>query len=198
MFTGIVKEIGFIKSVRGHGDGRVFEITAKTPGINVDNSIAVNGTCLTVTSRRGRSFTAEAMRETLLKTNLSFLKTGDPVNLERAISLQELLGGHIVQGHIDAIGRVTKIRKLKTSLLVTISFQAKFRKYLIPVGSVTVDGVSLTTARLRATSFDVAIIPYTMEHTIFHRYKAGTRVNLEFDVLGKYVEQLLKHSVQLQ
>lgn len=192
MFTGIIKEIGTIKSVRRHGDGKVFEIAAKTSNLRVDNSIAVNGTCLTVISRRSKSFTTEAMRETLLKTNLSLLKAGDPVNLERAVSLRELLGGHLVLGHVDTVGKVKQITKFQSSWIVSILFPKKFRKYLISVGSVAVDGVSLTVARLRKNSFDVAIIPYTLEHTIVHRYTQGTKVNLEFDVLGKYVEQLLR------
>ncbi len=194
MFTGIIKEIGTIKSVRRHGDGKVFQIAAKASDLKVDNSIAVNGTCLTVTSRRRESFTTEAMRETLLKTNLAFLKAGDPVNLERAVSLKELLGGHLVLGHVDTIGRVQHITKLQSSWLISINFPAKFQKYLISVGSVAVDGVSLTVARLHKASFDVAIIPYTLEHTIFQWYGVGTKVNLEFDVLGKYVEQLLKRA----
>ncbi|MDE3058724.1 MAG: riboflavin synthase [Bacteroidota bacterium] len=192
MFTGIVKEIGTVKSVRRHGDGRIFEIAANT-GVDIDNSIAVNGTCLTVTSRRSKSFTTEAMRETLLKTTLSFLKIGSPVNVERAISLKDLLGGHLVLGHVDTVGRVKRVTKFESSWLVSISFPAKFRKYLIPVGSVAVDGVSVTVARLHGDSFEVAVIPYTMEHTIFQWYRAGTNVNLEFDVLGKYVEQLLSN-----
>jgi riboflavin synthase len=198
MFTGIIKEIGTVKSIRRHGDGKVFEFAAKVSDLKVDNSIAVNGTCLTVIARGRKSFTTEAMRETLLKTNLGFLKTSDAVNLERAVSLGELLGGHLVLGHVDTIGNVKKITKLQSSWLVSINFPVKFRKYLISVGSVAVDGVSLTVARLHKTSFDVAIIPYTLEHTTFQWYNIGTKVNLEFDVLGKYVEQLLKRPAFLR
>jgi riboflavin synthase len=133
------------------------------------------------------------VHETLSKTNLGLLKPAMGVNLERAVSLEQRLGGHLVQGHVDGIGRVTRIEDLETSRLYTFSIEKKFRKYLIPVGSVAVDGVSLTVARCAATSFTVAIIPFTLEHTVFNSYEKGSIVNLEFDLIGKYIESLMKH-----
>jgi riboflavin synthase len=122
------------------------------------------------------------------------LHVGSSVNLERAVSLNQRLGGHLVQGHVDITGTVLKRTVLKTSWMFAIRFPKKFRKYLIPVGSISVDGVSLTVARLHADYFEVAIIPYTYNQTIFHEYKAGSIVNLEFDLIGKYIESLLHNN----
>ncbi|MGE5315259.1 MAG: riboflavin synthase [Acidobacteriota bacterium] len=195
MFTGIVEETGTVKAAVRRGDGVDFTFTAKkvTKGLGIDNSIAVNGTCLTVTTKKGNTFNVHAVRETLLKTNLGRLAPGMNVNLERAVSLEQRLGGHLVQGHIDGVGVVSKIEELETSRMYTFSIDRKFRKYLIPVGSVSVDGVSLTVARVAPASFTVAIIPYTYEHTVFRTYEKGTQVNLEFDLIGKYIESLMKH-----
>jgi riboflavin synthase len=195
MFTGIIEEIGRVKTIRFRGDGMRIEIAAKKvlAGLRIDNSISVNGTCLTVVSRAPGSFSLDAVKETLRKTNISGLRSGSKVNLERAVTLHQRLGGHLVQGHVDTAGTVRKRTDLKTSWMYTISFSKRFRKYLIPVGSIAVDGVSLTVARLFADRFDVAIIPFTFEHTIFHEYKAGSKVNLEFDLVGKYIESLLRH-----
>lgn len=193
MFTGIVEEVGKVKAVRAHGDGIQFEISAKRvlSSLGVDNSIAVNGTCLTVVSRKRGSFSVEAVKETLAKTSLGGFRVGSKVNLERAVSLNQRLGGHLVQGHVDTTGTVLKRVDLRTSWMFSIRFPKQFRKYLIPVGSIAVDGVSLTVARLHADHFEVAIIPYTIENTIFQDYRAGSRVNLEFDIIGKYIESLL-------
>ncbi|MCX6136838.1 MAG: riboflavin synthase [Ignavibacteriales bacterium] len=193
MFTGIVEEVGKVKSIHVRGDGIRFVFKARRvmKGLRRDNSIAVNGTCLTVVDYTAATFSVDAVKETLLKTSLGQLVIGSRVNLERPLSLQQRLGGHLVQGHIDATGTIVKKTTLESSWMFTIRFDRKFRKYLIPVGSITVDGVSLTVARLRAAEFDVAIIPYTMAHTVFQSYKSGSRVNLEFDLVGKYVESLL-------
>ncbi len=181
---------------RKRDDGIQFEIQTKTiaSGLKVDNSIAVNGTCLTVVRRRQRVLTFDAVKETLSKTSLGALRTGSSVNLERAVSLNQRLGGHLVQGHIDTTGTVMKCAALKSSWMFTIRFPKKYRKYLIPVGSIAVDGVSLTVARLHADYFEVAIIPYTYEQTIFHEYKTGSLVNLEFDLIGKYIESLMHNN----
>lgn len=195
MFTGIVEEIGNVKAIRVRGDGMRIEIGAKKVlmGLSVDNSISVNGTCLTVVSRTRGSFSLDAVKETLRKTSLGGLRSGSEVNLERAVTLHQRLGGHLVQGHVDTPGTVLKRTNLKTSWMYTIGFPKRFRKYLIPVGSIAVDGVSLTVARLFADRFVVAIIPFTFENTIFHEYSAGSKVNLEFDIVGKYIESLLRH-----
>jgi riboflavin synthase len=195
MFTGIVEEVGRVCSVRKRDDGIQFDIHAKkiSSGLKVDNSIAVNGTCLTVVRRKQGVLTFDAVKETLSKTSLRGLHVGSSVNLERAVSLDQRLGGHLVQGHVDTTGTVIKRTVLKASWMFAIRFPKKFRKYLIPVGSISVDGVSLTVARLHADYFEVAIIPYTYEQTIFHEYKAGSKVNLEFDLIGKYIESLLHY-----
>ncbi len=195
MFTGIIEEIGKVKAIRVRGDGMRIEIGAKKvlTGLGVDNSISVNGTCLTVVSRRRGSFSFDVVKETLRKTSLGGLRNGSKVNLERAVTLHQRLGGHLVQGHIDVPGTILKRTNLKTSWMYTISFPKRFRKYLIPVGSIAVDGVSLTVARLFANRFEVAIIPFTFENTIFHEYSAGSKVNLEFDIVGKYIESLVRH-----
>ena len=193
MFTGIVEEVGNVSSVRKQDDGIQFDIDAKTVSSNLkaDNSIAVNGTCLTVVRRKQRVITVDVVKETLRKTNLGRLHVGSRVNLERPVSLDRRLGGHLVQGHVDTTGTVLKCSVLKASWMFTIRFPNKFRKYLIPVGSIAVDGVSLTVARLHAGRFEVAIIPFTYEHTIFCEYKNGSKVNLEFDLIGKYIESLM-------
>lgn len=194
MFTGIVEEVGTVVSVERRGDGLRCEIVAHRvlPRLAVDHSIAVNGTCLTVVSRRRGAFAVDVVKETLRKTNLRSLHRGSNVNLERAVSLSQRLGGHLVQGHVDATGRILRRSNLKASWMYVIGFPRGFRKYLIHVGSVAVDGVSLTVARLHTAYFEVAIIPYTYSNTIFHEYRRGSRVNLEFDMIGKYVESLLR------
>jgi len=196
MFTGIVEEVGRVCSVRKRDDGIQFDIHAKkiSSGLKADNSIAVNGTCLTVVRRKNGVLTFDAVKETLSKTSLGGLHVGSSVNLERAVSLNQRLGGHLVQGHVDTTGTVLKRAVLKASWMFAIRFPKKFRKYLIPVGSISVDGVSLTVARLHADYFEVAIIPYTYNQTIFHEYKASSIVNLEFDLIGKYIESLLHNN----
>ena len=195
MFTGIIEEIGKIRSIVEFGDGLEFEIEARKvlSDIDVDNSICVNGVCLTVVRRKKNYFTIQAVKETLSKTNLGLLQKGSPVNLERSVKLQDRLGGHLVQGHIDVTGKVEKVETLQTSWMYTISIPKKYRKYLITVGSVAVDGTSLTVARLGRDRFTVAIIPYTFENTVFQQYKKGTKVNFEFDIIGKYLESLVHY-----
>jgi riboflavin synthase len=192
MFTGIIEESGAIESITKFGDGLEFKITAKKvlSGLTVDNSISVNGVCLTIVQRTRKTFTVQAVHETLRKTNLGKQKKGDRVNLERSVRLNDRLGGHLVQGHIDGVGIVKNIKALESSWLYTISLHSKFRKYIIPVGSICVDGVSLTVARIGKSDITVAIIPYTFDHTVFHNYTKGTVVNLEFDIIGKYLESL--------
>ncbi len=195
MFTGIVEEIGTVRLITIHGDGINIEISAKKvlKDLNVDNSICVNGVCLTVVRRKQRSFLIQAVKETLSKTNLSQLTHGSKVNLERSVTLSDRLGGHLVQGHVDTVGTISMVVKLKSSWMYHIKFPKEFRKYLIPVGSITVDGTSLTVARLSKDVMQIAIIPYTYEHTVFHQYTKWTKVNLEFDIIGKYLESLLHY-----
>ncbi len=195
MFTGIIEEIGSIHLPKKFGDGIEFTIRAKKvlKALNVDNSICINGVCLTVVKRNKFEFTVQAVKETLSKTNLGLLKTGSTVNLERSVRLSDRLGGHLVQGHIDATGTVVGVETLESSWMYTISFPKKYRKNLISVGSISVDGTSLTVAQLQRQQFTVAIIPYTYEHTIFKHYKQGSIVNLEFDIIGKYIESIVKY-----
>lgn len=196
MFTGIVEETGTIKKLTKFGDGLEITIAAKRvlTGLKIDNSICVNGVCLTVVHRSSATFTIQAVKETLSKTNLGELKKGSAVNLERSVRLQDRLGGHLVQGHVDTTGIVKQIVTLKSSWMYTIAFPKKYRRYLITVGSVTVDGTSLTVASLHRAEFTVAIIPYTFDNTVFGNYKKGDRVNLEFDIIGKYLESLVHYA----
>lgn len=194
MFTGIVEGLGKITSVKQMGDGLEFTISAPriVKNMRVDNSISVNGVCLTVVKKKSGTITVQVIKETILKSSLGSLKVGSKVNLERSVKLQDRLGGHLVQGHVDSTGVITKIVYLRSSWMYTISFPQKFRKYLITVGSISVDGTSLTIARLKKKEFTVAIIPYTYTNTVFHSYRQGSSVNLEFDMIGKYIESLLK------
>ncbi|MFA6540676.1 MAG: riboflavin synthase [Bacteroidota bacterium] len=196
MFTGIVEETGTILSIVKYGDGLEFTILCNKvlKGLKIDNSISVNGVCLTIVKHSTKSFTIQAVHETLSKTNLGKLRLNDMVNLERSVRLRDRLGGHLVQGHIDCTGIVTKIEKLDKSWLFSIQYPAVYRKYIIPVGSVTVDGVSLTVARIGKSEITIAIIPYTHAHTVFGIYSKGSVVNLEFDIIGKYLESITKYS----
>ncbi|MCK9409129.1 MAG: riboflavin synthase [Bacteroidetes bacterium] len=196
MFTGIVEEIGVIIALSKFGDGLEITISARKAlsGLKIDNSICVNGVCLTVIKKTASSFTIQAVKETLSKTNLGQLQKGTAVNLERSVRLQDRLGGHLVQGHVDTTGSIKKITTLTSSWMFTVAFPKKYRRYLIPVGSVTVDGTSLTIAALTSAEFTIAIIPYTYNHTVFGRYKKGDMVNLEFDIIGKYLESLVHYT----
>lgn len=200
MFTGIIAELGVVRAVRSIGGGVSIEISAakSTADLGERDSIAVNGVCLTVVEKGREWFRAEAVEETLRKTTLGELRASKRVNLELPLRVGDRLGGHLVQGHVDCIGRVASVETRATSWLYEIEYPPENARYLIPVGSVAVDGVSLTVAALRKTSFVVSIIPYTHGHTTFSEYSSGSRVNLEFDMLGKYVESLVRHGVQPQ
>lgn len=195
MFTGIIEEIGSVHSISKLGDGLEFVFHAKkiVKELQIDNSICVNGVCLTIVKKTKNSFTVQAVKETLSKTNLGLLKMGSLVNLERSVRLHDRLGGHLVQGHVDSTGCITKINVLESSWMFTISFPKKYRKNIIPVGSIAVDGTSLTVARLNRQHLTIAIIPYTFENTVCNQYKLGTIVNLEFDIIGKYIESIVKY-----
>ncbi|MFQ5571178.1 MAG: riboflavin synthase [Rhodothermales bacterium] len=188
MFTGIIEEVGHIAAVRDLGGGRRLTIEARmAPALRPDQSVAVNGACQTVVAVEGSTFEVVAVEETLRKTTLGTFQAGTPVNLERALQPTGRLDGHFVQGHVDATGVVTAVEKEPTSRLYRVRFDERFAPYLIPVGSVALDGVSLTVARLDERELTVAIIPHTYEHTIISAWAPGTRVNMEFDMIGKYV-----------
>ena len=195
MFTGIVETVGRIGSVRDRGGGKRLRIASGiSDELKIDQSVAVNGVCLTVVDRSEETFDVTAVEETLLKTNIGSLTEGSPVNLERAMKADARLDGHLVQGHVDATGRVTDVVAQQTGRLYTIGFEPRFSRYLIPRGSITVDGISLTVARLEEDAFTVTIIPYTFEHTTAAEWQPGTRVNLEFDLIGKYVIRHLRQT----
>ena len=194
MFTGLVEEVGIISGKIKTGDGFKFKITAKKVivDLNIGSSIAVNGCCLTVVDKEKDTFSVDTIEETLKKTNLGRTNTGDKVNLERPLKADDRLGGHFVLGHIDTTGTVEDIQELSNSHLMKISFPAQFSKYLIFVGSVSIDGTSMTVAQLGENNFSVGIIPHTWDETVFSQKKVGDSVNLEFDVLGKYVERIME------
>ncbi len=160
-------------------------------GTQVGDSIATNGVCLTVTSLTGKGFTADVMPETVSRTALSELVAGSPVNLERALSLQTRLGGHIVSGHIDGTGRISDRRQDDTALWLTVECDSRLLRYIIEKGSVTLQGVSLTVARVDERQFAVSLIPHTQAATTLHQARVGDRVNIENDIIAKYVEKLL-------
>jgi riboflavin synthase len=194
VFTGIIKEVGKVAGITELGSGRRFRIAAAmAPELRVDESVAVNGVCLTVVEADKSGFSLVAVEETLSKTTLGELAPSDPVNLERALLLPARLDGHLVQGHVDTTGTIELVEKLPTSHMYRIRYPLAWAAYLIPTGSITIDGISLTVARLGTDDFTVAIIPYTFEHTnIRETWVTGARVNLEFDVLGKYVVRHLE------
>ena len=193
MFTGIVEGTGRVQSSSRSGKSAYLTINGGrlTRGLEVSDSVAVNGVCLTVVKRRKSLFGLQVVEETMKKTNLGLLKIGDRVNLELPLLASGRLDGHIVLGHIDGVGKIKSIKKLKKSWVFDIQIPKRFMKYLIPTGSVAIDGVSLTVAKLKESSIGIAVIPHTMVKTIFRFRKPGDMVNLEFDVLGKYVERLL-------
>ena len=193
MFTGIIEEVGHVKSLHRGAKSFTLEVEAEKvlEETLVGDSIASNGVCLTVTSLTGHGFTADVMPETVSRTALGELVSGSPVNLERALSLQARLGGHIVSGHIDGTGRIADRRQDDTALWLTIECDSKLLRYIIEKGSVTLQGVSLTVARVDARSFAVSLIPHTQAATTLHQAKVGDLVNIENDIIAKYVEKLL-------
>ena len=193
MFTGIIEEVGHVKSLRHGAKSFTLEVEASKvmEGTQVGDSIATNGVCLTVTSLTGHGFTADVMPETVQRTALGELSAGSPVNLERALSLQTRLGGHIVSGHIDGTGRISDRRQDDTALWLTVECDSRLLRYIIEKGSITIQGVSLTVARVDDRSFAVSLIPHTQAATTLHQARIGDRVNLENDIIAKYVEKLL-------
>ena len=192
MFTGIIESLGKIKNIEKEGDN--FHITINCPftsELKIDQSVAHNGICLTVVAIDGNNYTVTAIKETLEKTNLKNANAGDVVNLERAMILGTRLDGHIVQGHVDQTGVCTEIKEEDGSWYFTFKYDPAFKNVTIEKGSVTINGTSLTVVNSKDHEFSVAIIPYTYEFTNFHTFEIGTEVNLEFDVIGKYVTRLM-------
>ena len=194
MFTGIVQAVGKIEGFTPQGgDLRLSIATGELPieDVKIGDSLSVSGCCLTVIAKRAHGFDADASKETLSLTTLGGLKPGSPVNLEKALTLGASLGGHLVSGHVDGLGRVKTRREEARSVRFDIEAPTDLRRYIAHKGSITVDGVSLTVNAVQDGVFDVNIIPHTLAHTIFGSYQPGTPVNLEVDVVARYVESLL-------
>lgn len=193
MFTGIVEELGTVAAVEDQGDAIRLGIRATTvlDDVHLGDSIAVNGCCLTVTTVEADTWTADVMQETLDKTSLAGVRPGDRVNLERAVTADKRLGGHIVQGHVDGVGEVLGRTPSEHWEVVEISVPEPLSRYLVDKGSITVDGVSLTVVEAGADRFRVSLIPETLARTTLGTRQPGDRVNLEVDVIAKYVERLL-------
>ena len=196
MFTGIIEELGRVRSVESNGENAriVIEARTVTEGTNHGDSIAVNGVCLTALDITADSFAADVSKETLERSTLGRLRTGAPVNLERAVTPATRLGGHIVQGHVDARGRFLEAIDHGGSWTVRIGYPREVARYLVFKGSVSVEGISLTIAALTDDHFDIAVIPKTWEMTNFSHLQPGDEVNLEADVIAKYVERILSCS----
>lgn len=193
MFTGIIEEVGTVKSIQNGSVSSFIRINADTVlnGTHIGDSIAVNGVCLTVTDLTGNSFQADVMNETLSRSSLGLLKNGSPVNLERAMSAQGRFGGHIVSGHIDGIGIISSVEQDGIALWYTINTDSGILWYIVEKGSIAIDGISLTVAKVTDNDFSVSIIPHTAAQTVLSSKKTGDTVNLENDIIGKYVEKFL-------
>lgn len=193
MFTGIIEEIGTIKNINTNGVSAQLNIASNLvlEGTKIGDSIAVNGVCLTVTSLTSNSFTADIMAETLRRSNLGNLVPQSKVNLERAMLTNGRFGGHIVSGHIDGTGTIIETKPEGNAIWVKIKTSSEILKYIIQKGSITIDGISLTVAKITDQDFSVSIIPHTAENTTLLQKKVGEVVNLENDIVGKYVEKLL-------
>ena len=196
MFTGIVEEMGNVKKIRHGPYSAVIEIQAKTilEDAKVGDSIAVNGICLTITTLSGNSFTADIMHETLNRSAFASLKTGSHVNLERAMQADGRFGGHMVAGHIDGIGKIVHVQKDDNAVWFTIQAKSEILQYVVQKGSIAVDGISLTVAKAEKDKFLVSVIPHTVSMTVLGERKEGDIVNLETDIVGKYIEKLLSAS----
>ena len=193
MFTGIIEEIGQVQDIKkGENSSKlIIKANEVLKDTKIGDSICTNGVCLTVTNIMSKSFEADVMAETLRKSNLGDLKVLDKVNLERALSIDRRLGGHIVSGHIDGVGKILSFLKEDNAIWITIEASKEILKYIVLKGSISIDGVSLTVAYIDNKVFKVSIIPHTGEETILLKKKIGETVNLECDVIGKYVEKLL-------
>ena len=193
MFTGIIETLGKVQDIRNENTNVHISVqSALTHELKIDQSVAHNGVCLTVIGIEKDVYTVTAIAETINKTNLSTWKIGDSLNLERAMLLGSRLDGHIVQGHVDQTGICKEVREANGSWFFTFEYDADLNNITIEKGSITVNGVSLTVVDSKKNGFSVAIIPYTYEHTNFKNFEVGTKINLEFDVIGKYVARLFE------
>ena len=191
MFTGIIESLGELKSIVKEGENVHFSFSCSfTNELKVDQSLAHNGVCLTVIEINEEEYTVTAIKETLEKTNLGLLSLGEKVNLERCTKLGERLDGHLVQGHVDQTGYVDQIKQQDGSWKFYIKYDPSLSNITVNKGSITIDGTSLTVVDSFENSFSVCIIPFTFEHTNFNDFEIGTKVNLEFDIVGKYLTKL--------
>ena len=196
MFTGIIEDLGSVIKLEREQENLHLTIQSKiTNELKIDQSVSHNGICLTVVHIEGDTYTVTAIKETLDKTNLGDLKTGDQVNIERAMKLGDRLDGHIVQGHVDQTAVCKSVKEVDGSWFFTFEYDKALNNITIEKGSITVNGVSLTVVNSETNRFSVAIIPYTYEHTNFNTFVAGTVVNLEFDVVGKYIKRLYDNNI---
>ena len=200
IFTGIIEELGVVKSIAINGASGCITIKAKKvlEGTQLGHSIAVNGTCLTVTSINSDGFSADVMAETVKRTSLSQVGKGDLVNLERAMILNGRFGGHIVSGHIDGTGTITKYTKEENAIWVTIKAPDEILDLIVEKGSICIDGISLTVATVSDQDFQVSIIPHTAKETTLIHKKVGSLVNLENDIVGKYIKKLMENNQEEQ
>jgi len=194
LFTGIIEEVGKVRSLRRQAESAILVVEARAVGAELKpgDSVAVNGACLTVTERKGNGFSCDLSPETLQRTTLGEAHRGMAVNLERPLSLGSRLGGHFVQGHVDGIGRLVSRAPWGDGSVLTVEFPAELERYLVHKGSVAIDGISLTIASLKGTAFSVAVIPFTLKMTNLGGLQIGSPVNLEVDILGKYVERFFQ------
>jgi riboflavin synthase len=194
MFTGIIETIAEVTEIVLEGTNTTFRLRSRlTSELKIDQSVSHNGVCLTVTSILDDTYTVTAVDETLKKTNLGLLSLGNQVNLERCMAANGRFDGHIVQGHVDQTGICTHVQDLNGSWLYDFSYDASLGNLTVEKGSICINGVSLTVFNSEASSFRVTIIPYTYEHTNFHQLRTGDTVNLEFDILGKYIQKILSN-----
>ncbi len=201
MFTGIIEEMGTMKQIDRKGQAMRLTISARKvlQDIALGDSIAVNGVCLTAVSFNSSNFTVDVMPETFRHTNLKELTVGSPVNLERAMQAGGRFGGHIVQGHVDTTGTIVDRRPEENAIVFTVELaQPELMKYVIPKGSITLDGISLTVVRTEGRTFSVSIIPHTLAETVLQHKQAGATLNIETDILGKYIEHLLHYRTDSQ
>ena len=193
MFTGIIEEMGKVVSISHHAKSSKITISAKKifHDLALGDSVSTNGVCLTVSSLTNSQFTADIMSESLKRSNLGSLRVGNLVNLERAMPMNGRFGGHVVSGHIDGEGKITKIKKEANATWYTIEAQNNIMDYVVEKGSIAIDGISLTIASLTPSSFKVSMIPHTISNTIFKDKKIGDKVNLESDIFAKYIEKFI-------
>ena len=200
MFTGIIEELGTVERVTRGRVSAILSIRAEAilSDLKIGDSVAVNGVCLTATSLTGHGFTADVMHETLDRSSLAGLGPGSPVNLERAMAADGRFGGHIVAGHVDGVGTIAAIEQDDNAIWFTITAPEQVLRYVVEKGSIAIDGISLTVARVEPDRFAVSVIPHTAAVTLLGRRRTGDRVNLESDIIGKYVERLLRPTPELK